>query len=55
MYSNFLWVFSNIMESVLSYLKVSHSEEEERKKEKVGVRICWINQQIKNYVMYSND
>ena len=24
------------------------TEEEERKKEKVGVRICWINQQIKN-------
>ena len=23
-------------------------EEERRKKEKVGVRICWINQQIKN-------
>ena len=22
-------------------------EEERRKKEKVGVRICWINQQIK--------
>ena len=24
-------------------------EEERRKKEKVGVRICWINQQIKKY------
>ena len=23
-------------------------EEERRKKEKVGVRICWINQQINN-------
>ena len=25
-------------------------EEERRKKEKVGVRICWINQQIKNWM-----
>ena len=25
-------------------------EGEERKKEKVGVRICWINQQIKNWL-----
>ena len=24
-------------------------EEERRKKEKVGVRICWINQQINNH------
>ena len=27
---------------------MTEEEEEERKKEKVGVRICWINQQIKN-------
>ena len=32
------------------FLKKLLKKEEERKKEKVGVRICWLNQQIKKII-----